>query len=102
MFGSRNPRNQCLMLMALAAALCSWPAGGRSAHASGERVVGVEGSPVVVKVWEDRGAGGETVPHYAISLDGNGFSDPRPTSYILKLRHGRFDPLADVPAPAIE
>ena len=102
MFGSRNVRGRRLTLMALAAALCSWFAGGQPAQASGERVIGVEGSPVAVKVWQERGAGGEVTPHYAISLDGKSFSDPRPTSYILKLRHGRFDPLADAPAPAIE
>ncbi|MHC5112922.1 MAG: S8 family serine peptidase [Planctomycetota bacterium] len=59
------------------------------------RTIAVPDSPVVLKLWEAPDENGRRVPHYAISFDGGAdFSVARPTSYDLKLRAGRFDPLA--------
>ena len=61
--------------------------------------VSVPGSAVMLKLWSEVDATGASVPHYAISYGGE-FSEARATSYVLKLHHGDFDPLAQ--APAIE
>ena len=83
-----------------------------SAHAStgprdadttaNSRIVNVPKSSVSLKLWEQFDEGGGPRPYYSISFDGESFSEPRATSYVLKLRHGDFDPLAPAPAPAIE
>jgi len=80
----------------------AWATPAGASKASGARLVRVPGSPVVVSCWEGRDANGEVRPHYSISQDGRTFSEPRATSYLLKLRHGDFDPLAAAPRPAVE
>ena len=80
--------------MILAACGLLTVAGGalaRPAAADDARTIAFPGG--AVRVWE-------TPPQYAISFDGKAFSEPRATSYELKLRHGRFDPL--VAAPAVQ
>lgn len=84
----------------ISAAASATPVG--NSRTSAARLIRVPGSPVAVKLWEGRDATGTVRPYYAISLDGRAFSEPRPTSYVLKLRHGDFDPLAMAPAPLIE
>jgi len=59
--------------------------------------VSVPGSDVMLKLWNDVDETGHSVPYYAISLGGE-FSEARATSYVLKLHHGDFDPLAQEPA----
>ena len=54
------------------------------------------------KVWEQADDTGRIVPHYSISLDGETFSEPRPTTYEITLRHGAFVPQADRGTPAVE
>ena len=54
-------------------------------------------SPVRLAVWTEIEPGGKVLPFYAISLDGQSTAVVRPTSYVLKLRHGDFDPGVRVP-----
>ncbi len=61
------------------------------------RLVEVPGSSVRLALWEELPPGGQAVPFYAISLDGENMARVRRTSYALKLRHGDFDPLGGVP-----
>ncbi|MCP3905244.1 MAG: S8 family serine peptidase [Planctomycetes bacterium] len=63
------------------------------------RVIAVPDSSIVLKLWQAPDDQGRRTPHYAISFDGGAdFSAARATSYDLKLRAGRFDPLtADAP-----
>lgn len=61
------------------------------------RLIDVPGSAVRLALWTEVLPGGETVPFYAISLDGQDMATVRHTSYMLKLRHGDFDPGSRVP-----
>jgi hypothetical protein len=61
----------------------------------------IEHSPVRVRLWDAPGPDGAVAPHYAISLDGRTFSPPRATSYVIKLRHGDFDPLSSQLVPDV-
>ncbi len=79
------------------------PAGAASADRPGKaQLISVPDSSVVLKLWEDRDRFGVMMPHYSISLDGSEFSEPKATSYTIRLRHGGFDPLGFAPAPALE
>ena len=51
-----------------------------------------------IATWTETDGGGAVVPHYALGLDGAPLGQGRATSFVLELRHGRFDPLADDPA----
>lgn len=88
--------------VALSAALFACAASAADSIPSSAKTMAIDGSDVILKLWEGPGPDGNVVPHYSISLDGQEFCDPRPTSYVLKLRHGRFDPLSASPAPQIE
>ncbi|MAG55344.1 MAG: peptidase S8 [Planctomycetes bacterium] len=61
------------------------------------RVVATEASPVIAVLWDQFDAGEGRVPWYALSLDGKSFSRVTRTSYEIKLKYARFDPLVDVP-----
>jgi hypothetical protein len=63
------------------------------------RLISVPGTAVQLMLWNEATADRGTVPFYAISLDGQGIAVVRETSYILKIRHGNFDPLHGIPAP---
>jgi len=64
--------------------------------------IDVAGSPVRLRLWDQPDASGNMAPHYAISLDGRTFSEPRATSYEIKLRHTTFDTTAMDAQPAVE
>ncbi len=64
------------------------------------RLVEVPGSPVRLAIWTEVQPDGEEAPFYAISLDGRSVNTVRRTSYMLKLRHGDFDPGAIVARPS--
>ncbi|HSK72964.1 MAG TPA: FG-GAP-like repeat-containing protein [Pyrinomonadaceae bacterium] len=49
-----------------------------------------------VILWNEESAG-RKIPFYAVSLDGNEVSASKETSYELKLRYRKFDPLVDLP-----
>ncbi len=57
------------------------------------RVFQVPGSSAMIRVWSERSTGGRDVPHYEITDDGRVLTK-RATSYDLKLRNARFDPLS--------
>src|SRR5687768_8970135 len=61
------------------------------------RLRGVPGSRATAATWSERDASGAVTPWYALSLDGKTFHAAQPTSYVIQLRHGRFDPASDVP-----
>ena len=65
-----------------------------------ERLVEVPGSPTALILWEEALEDGQNVPFYAISLGGEQIDRVRETSYVLKLRHGDFDPALGEPSPA--
>ena len=65
-----------------------------------QRLVEVPGSPTALILWEETLADGQNVPFYAISLGGEQIDCARETSYVLKLRHGDFDPALGEPSPA--
>ena len=76
--------------------------GGPAFHATtnqvcNDRLVEVPGAPSLLILWDEVLADGQTVRFYAISLDGQSVARVRQTSYVLKLRHGDFDPLVAVP-----
>ncbi len=82
-------------------------AAGAPADAAGRepvktRTVEIPNSGITLRVWEQADAGGNTVPHYSISRDGAPVIGPRRASYVVRLRHGDFDPLAPSPLPSIE
>ncbi|MDX1389111.1 MAG: peptidase S8, partial [Acidobacteriota bacterium] len=62
-----------------------------------DRLIDVAGSAARLALWSEVQPGGGTVPFYAISLDGSSVAAVRQTSYVVELRHGRFDPLTGVP-----
>jgi len=64
-----------------------------------QRVIAVPGSEVVIALWNERAANGQTTPWYAISQDaGQSFVSVTRTSYDIGMDHvGRFDPLQKVP-----
>ncbi len=64
-----------------------------------ERVIQLDGRSERLELWKERD-GGALVPHYRISLDGQTWSRPRATSYVLRLKRGDFDPLVAIPEPA--
>jgi len=57
----------------------------------------VPGSPALAATWNESD-GTQSVPWYALSLDGRSFHEARATSYELELRYARFDPLWQAPA----
>ena len=64
-----------------------------------QRLVELPGSPTLLILWDELPADGQTVSYYAISLDGQTIARVRQASYVLKLRHGDFDPAVAVPPP---
>jgi subtilisin-like proprotein convertase family protein len=62
-----------------------------------DRLIDLEGSTVRLALWSEVQPGGGTLPFYAISLDGSRVATVRQTSYVVELRHGRFDPETAVP-----
>jgi hypothetical protein len=68
------------------------------AEVTDARLVTVPDSSVLLVLWNERSAGPGAVPYYAISLDGQEIALVRRTSYELKLKYGRFDPLRETPA----
>ncbi len=59
------------------------------------RLIEVPDSDLRLAVWRERDPAGETVPFYAVSLDGRRVDTVRETSYDLLLRYGRFDARKD-------
>jgi len=81
---------------------CALSLDGRAFHQTAStveqaRLIAVPGSTTRLVLWQERNADGGAVPFYAISLDGTRVDTVRATSYVLKLRHGEFDPLRWVP-----
>ncbi len=66
------------------------------------RLVTVNDSPVLLVIWDERAPTGDTLPYYAISLDGQTFTRVRRTSYEIRLLYEDFDPLERTPAIAAE
>ncbi len=64
---------------------------------SDERLVAVPGTSVVVALWNETSPSGDVSPFYAISRDGETFSRPRDTSYMIRMRYSNFDPLKTQP-----
>jgi len=64
-----------------------------------ERLVALADSSTLLITWNEVLPDGQIVPLYAISLDGETIARVCQTSYVLKLRHGDFDPLVAVPPP---
>jgi hypothetical protein len=62
-----------------------------------ERLIDVPGSTVCLVLWEEVSSAGHVTPFYAISLNGQDMATVRATSYVLKVRHGDFDPKASIP-----
>ncbi len=97
-WSTRSP--SCRHWAALAALSIIIPAAAADQDQRDARLIPFPGG--AAKVWNAAGPAGEVVPHYSIARDGVTFDAPRATSYTIKLRHGRFDPLAAAPAPAVE
>jgi len=64
---------------------------------SGQRLIDLADSPVRLVLWTETAPDGRVAPYYAISLDGQTMAAVRRTSYVLKVRHGEFDPAVSVP-----
>ncbi len=67
---------------------------------SNARLIPITGSNAVMAVWAPPSVPGSIenrLPLYATSLDGTHFTEPRPTSYTIKLRRAGFDPLTGQP-----
>ncbi len=78
----------------------SIPGGGvfhrTRAVVSDDRLLPIPGGPGLAALWsEDDGNGSR--PWFALSLDGNTFSRPRATTFDLRLKRARFDPLVAAP-----
>jgi len=68
------------------------------AEVTDTRLVSVPDSTVLLVLWNEHSAAPGAVPYYAISVDGEEIALVRRTSYELKLKYGRFDPLQETPA----
>jgi len=63
-----------------------------------ERLVEMPNSAARLVTWDEITPDGDAVSYYAVSLDGREIDRLTSTSYVLKLRHGDFDPLRGAPA----
>ena len=61
------------------------------------KLISVPDSTVELALWNER-ASATATPYYSISLNGRTFAAPQPTSYVLKMLHGDFEPLTESPA----
>ncbi|MCZ6684208.1 MAG: hypothetical protein O7B26_13590, partial [Planctomycetota bacterium] len=61
------------------------------------RLVGLPGTSAWVALWTEVSTSRQGVPFYAVSLDGENVDRVRQTSYVLKVRHGDFDPAVAAP-----
>ena len=61
-------------------------------------VVALPDSPGHVALWSEVLPDGAVVPFYGISLDGNEMATVRRTSYVMQLRHAKFDPAIAEPS----
>ncbi len=70
-----------------------------TSEVTGARVVPIEGSDAHVVLWSEWSVGGSDRAFYAIDLEPGDerFDSMTETSYVLKLRYARFDPLASLP-----
>ena len=64
---------------------------------SEERLILVPGTGTRVALWTETYANGQAAPYYSIGRAGAPMGRAVETSYILKVRHGEFDPLRRVP-----
>jgi len=64
---------------------------------TGERLIDVPGSDVRLVLWNETGSAGLVVPFYAVGSAGGEMGAGKGTSYVLKVRHGEFDPALDMP-----
>ncbi|MCY7375500.1 MAG: FG-GAP-like repeat-containing protein, partial [Pyrinomonadaceae bacterium] len=65
---------------------------------SDARAINLPESKTKVLTWNETAESGNKVPFYAISLDGKTVAKIQETSFDLKLRFAKFDPLVEVPA----
>lgn len=61
------------------------------------RLVKVPDPTMLIALWNEHNAIGDITFHYVFSFDGQSFSQVRRTSYDIKLRYARFDPLQSIP-----
>ncbi len=92
-------------LIAAVAGLCAVAAASSAvAPPLSERFIQVDDSQVVLRLWEEAASDGGLTPYFSISLDGQTYSRPRQTNYLIKLRYGFFDPGIGTPdvAPSLQ
>jgi subtilisin-like proprotein convertase family protein len=63
-----------------------------------DRLIDLPDSPGRVAVWSEVVSDGRVIPFYGVSLDGNTMATVRETSYVMHLRHAKFDPAVTEPA----
>ena len=63
-----------------------------------DRLIDLPGTTRRIALWSEVLPGGRVVPFYGISLDGRTMATVRETSYVMQLRHAKFDPEVAVPA----
>ena len=62
-----------------------------------QRLIELPDSGTRLALWNETDAVGMTMPWYAIGPSGEPMGEGRQTSYRLKVLHGEFDPLTDLP-----
>jgi hypothetical protein len=67
---------------------------------SGQRLILDPGTGTRVALWTETDAAGQAAPYYSIGLSGAPMGRAVKTSYTLKVRHGDFDPVRNVPGVA--
>ena len=65
---------------------------------SGARAIDLPDSRTKVFIWNEADENGGRIPFYAVSLDGKTIAKTQETSFEMKLRYAKFDPLVGVPA----
>lgn len=64
------------------------------------RLIELPGTPTWIALWTEVAASRQSMPFYAISLEGDKVGRVHQTSYVLRLRHGNFDPAVAAPPVA--
>lgn len=71
-----------------------------AADVADARLLRLQDGKTRIVTWTETDAEGETTPFYALGLRGEPMQKGRPTSYVLELNHGAFDPLSQT-APTV-
>jgi len=89
---SRSPGTSTLSLAGSKVAFRS-----TQAAISDQRLITLDGSRTVIALWNETSANGAVQAYYGLSLNGRDFDLVQPTTYVVRMAYGSFDPLQGEP-----